>query len=204
MVVRVSTPATATPPPTPAEALALALREAQAATAVAVARTAAYRAAPVRRRRPTRLARRLSVVGSAGLVVLLVGGSASAFWSAPTATGQGEAAARTLSATVEASTAPVDSLVPGGTATVSVTVRNTSAVPVRLTAVTGTAAPTASSCTAPLVTFTAPAALPTDAIAPGASRRYDLAGAAAMGVDSPSACQGATITVPLRVQVTGA
>ena len=205
MVVRVGATADA-PPPTPEAALELALAEAELLSGVVCSRTAAYRrtSTPSPARRPSRLARRLAVTGSAGLVVLLLGGTASAFWSAPTARGAGEARATTLSAAVLASAAPVESLVPGGTAPVVLTVRNTGGSPVRLQSVTAEGAATGDRCTSPLVTFTAPAALPTTVIAAGATATFTLAGAAAMGLDAPSACQGALISVPLRVTVTGA
>lgn len=154
--------------------------------------------------------RRLATKIAAATITLCLAtgvGGAYAYW-ATVGAGSGAATNGTLAAvTVEASVAgdaPKNTLVPGGTADVAVRALNPNSYPVQVYAIRGNGAATVdanhSACTG--VTFVEPAAplIPMVSIPANSSVEITLPGAAAMSVNSPSICQGATFGLPVTLE----
>ena len=146
-------------------------------------------------------------------VVAALGGRAYAYW---TATGEDSTTATvavldapaTPGAVIPpdsvASTAP---LVPGGDGDLVLVLRNTNAFDVTLTAITSGTRPATSDIAGCVgaevvglnaITFVAPATV----LPAGVTVTVRLPAAVHMDVRAPSACQGATFTIPVRVEVT--
>lgn len=152
-------------------------------------------------RRPSRL---LLVAGPGLLGALALGGVASAYLLGDVApSGAGAAAAANGTVTMVVTASSTAALYPGGPAgDVTVTVANTYDRPVTITAVTaGTPVVTgAAGCTDADVTAVTPSAgLPLTVAAGATSAPVVLSNAVRMGTAAQSACQGATITVPLTL-----
>jgi hypothetical protein len=149
--------------------------------------------------------RRLLAAGAAVLATALAGTAAWAYWSA-TGAGAGSAGSGTIQpVTVTALVAgdqPSSALLPGGTAGVLLRLHNPNAYPVLVGGIAAAGAVTADAghpgCTATGVTFTPPAN-PQVSLAAGSTRLVELAAAASMAASSPSACQGATFSIPVTV-----
>jgi hypothetical protein len=131
-------------------------------------------------------------------VLLSVAGIGIAAWLV-SGSGTGAATAGTASPLNIASGTPVDSLYPGGSASVAVIVTNPNPFPVELTEfhLNGTITSNVSECDSGghAVTFATQAG--TWGVEANGSSSIQLAGAASMGVDSAAACQGAGFTIPL-------
>lgn len=157
--------------------------------------------------------RRLLVVGGAVLVVLATGGATFAFWSG---TGHGEDSGSTGTnvAVVLGPGTPVADLYPGGTTDVVLTVDNPNPAPVTIASLTldetsgdgGFEVDAAhSACAVSALGFTSPTEPSDGWVVPGrsgtvhGSRSITLPDSLAMDLDAANACQGATITVYLRV-----
>ncbi len=154
--------------------------------------------------------RRLAVAAAASVVVatVFVGGAAVATWSAP---GSGVGAAASGSAgpiTLAAATGSAD-LVPGSSASVRTTATNSTAAEVRIGSLeldlaqgAGGFAVDASHASCPTSSFSY--ATQTNAgagwvVAPGSSLPITLPTAITMTASAPNDCQGAVVTVYLRV-----
>jgi len=148
----------------------------------------------------------LTTVGSTGLVLALLGGTAYAVWSS-TGTGSGTATARS-SLSLTGTLSSVTGLYPGATLSVTVTVVNPNPFPVKVTAVTGgTVTTTTSGCTTTGVAFTNQTTSnglgASGFIVPANSAGTALPGTTVtMDNTSLNACQGATFTVPVTLTAT--
>jgi P pilus assembly chaperone PapD len=142
---------------------------------------------------------------AAAVLVLISVGSGTAF-AYFTATGSGAAAASTgtmLTVTVAATTGtPSTMLYPGGNGDVALQVTNPNSFAVTLVSVTGSGTITGSGGCSPgsTVTFTTQTGLSVP-IAASSTTQVHLANAAAMTTAAPSACQGATFTIPVTIVV---
>ncbi|WP_104060572.1 hypothetical protein [Arthrobacter sp. 4R501] len=159
---------------------------------------------------PEKTSRRLAAKTAAATVALCLAtgvGGAYAYW-ATVGAGSGAATNGSMATvTVEALVAgdsPQNTLVPGGTADVAVRAHNPNGHAVQVYAIRGNGAATVdanhSACSG--VTFTSPAAPlnPVVTIPPNSSIVITLPGAAAMSLDSPSLCQGATFGLPVTLE----
>jgi hypothetical protein len=151
---------------------------------------------------PTR-PRFLALTVMAALILLSCAGAAVAYWAGAGA-GTGAAGVGTLRPVILvglAGESPSSTLVPGGPAAdVVVKIDNQNAFDVTLVAVTSNGPVTAGNGCAPTgVTLATPTNLPLT-LPPGISVTH-LAGAAAMGPTSASACQGATFAIPVTLAV---
>jgi hypothetical protein len=151
----------------------------------------------------TPLRKRLTVLVCVGLLTFIAG-EAWAYWVAG-ASGVGIADTDSRQVQVKAligGDAPQSTLVPGGTAAVVFRVANPYGVPLRLTraAASGPVAADAAhpGCTAAAVTMTP--ADPGLTVAAGDTLLVQLPAAAAMAVDAPIGCEGATFSIPMTVE----
>ncbi len=160
--------------------------------------------------RHRKTSRRLAAKTAAATLTLCLAtgaGGAYAYW-ATVGAGSGAATNGTMSTvTVEALVVgdnPRTTLVPGGTADVAVRALNPNSYPVQVYAIRANGAATVdndhSACTG--VTFVEPAVplTPLVSIAANSSVEITLPGAAAMSVNSPSTCQGATFGLPVTLE----
>jgi hypothetical protein len=149
------------------------------------------------------------VLAALGLAAGLSTGVAAAYWTGG-GTGSGSAAAGTAAplTTVTATASASSLLYPGGSAHLTLTVRNPNPYAVTITSVTGNGLVTASGgsglCVTTGVSFSPPTAgLPfTVPAAVGAVQGTVVAtleGAAQMSSASDSGCQGATFTIPVAL-----
>ena len=145
-------------------------------------------------------------------VVAALGGRAYAYW---TATGEGSTSATVavldapatagsvLPPESVASTAP---LVPGGDGDLVLVLRNTNAYDVTLTSVSSDTLPATSDtagCVGAAVVALNPITLAPATLLPArATVTVRLVAAVHMDAHAPSACQGATFTVPVHIEVT--
>lgn len=145
---------------------------------------------------------------AAAISVLALSGVAAAHWTAG-GSGSGQASTATLQPLeVTAGTAP-PALYPGGVADAVIVVSNPNPFAVSITAIApGEGALSVSGgsgdCTVPDVQLTAPGAsflADLDAIEPGGPITITLPGAAAMGTLAESGCQGASLSIPVTVEV---
>ena len=144
-----------------------------------------------------------ALVISTAVAVTVGAGAAYAAW---TVSGSGNAVAKAATAqpvsTVDASASVSGDLYPGATGSVALTVKNPNAFPIKISAITGNGAITASggsgTCTTTGVTFTDQTGLTLSVDAKGQSTVI-LDGAAAMSQASDDGCQGATFTIPVRI-----
>lgn len=146
----------------------------------------------------------------AGLLITVGAGTAYAYWSG-TGAGEGSSAAGTMQAvTVDALVAgdnPTAALVPGGSADVVLRLTNPNPYPVQVYSVTGNGPATADAahpgCTTTGVSFTGTATplSPATYVAANTSALLTLPGTAAMDTTSEAACQGASFSLPVTVEV---
>ena len=154
--------------------------------------------------------RRLAAKTAAATITLCLAtgvGGAYAYWATVGAGSGAETNGTMATVTVEALVAgdgPQNTLVPGGTADVAVRAYNPNSYPVQVYAIRGNGAATVdanhTACTG--VWFTSPAAPlnPVVSIPANSSIVITLPGAAAMSLDSPSICQGATFGLPVTLE----
>ncbi|SDP40295.1 hypothetical protein SAMN04489867_2333 [Pedococcus dokdonensis] len=145
-----------------------------------------------------RWTRRLAAAGTGTAAIVMAAGLAYAVWS-QTGAGTGTAAAGTT-APLSAVAAVSDTLYPGGSATLTVTVSNPNQRPVTVTSIdlAGSVAASAG-CTTPGVTVTLPASVSVTVPA-GGSAPVSFTDAIAMTASSSSDCQGATFTIPVSAK----
>src|SRR3954452_8597286 len=151
------------------------------------------------------ITRRLLLVGTAAadLTVTSTGG-AVAYWST-SGSGSGAAIVGSMPVATQALTAgdatAGQQLLPGRSADAVLKVNNPNDFPVTLVSVAGTTAPSASNgCSPTGVTFADASGLTTE-IPAGAATIVDLPGSVSMTMQSASACQGATFTIPVLITV---
>jgi hypothetical protein len=145
-----------------------------------------------------------------GLVVVLGGGIAFAYW-ATSGSGTSSAATGNMQtvtvAAIVAGDSPDATLVPGGTADVILKVNNPNAYAVQVYGVSANGAITAdsahSACATTGVSFTAPTTpiSPTVTVGANSTVLVHLAGAASMSSASMSSCQGASFHIPVTLTV---
>jgi hypothetical protein len=143
----------------------------------------------------------------AGVLLVVTGGAAFAYWRT-VGSGSGSGATTTLvSPSVVALTggdAPTTSLLPGTSSDVVLRVSNPNSFSVTLTAITLNGSITAAgglgTCATTGVTANFPSS-PSIAVAAG-SHLIDLPGAAAMSLASDNGCQGATFHLPVSLTFT--
>ncbi len=160
--------------------------------------------------RPRTRSRRTFWIRAAVLTAVLASGAAYAYTTADgTGTGSGSTGIM-QPVTIAAFTggdAPGSTLVPGGTADVSLRVDNPNPVPVRIFSVAANGAVAADAshpgCTTTGVTFDTPVApvSPTITVAANSTVLIQLPDAAGMDLTSVPACQGATFEIPVTVTV---
>jgi hypothetical protein len=148
---------------------------------------------------------RLILASVAAAAAVMSGGVAWAYWSSD---GAGSASASTATmqplsvSALAGGDRPTSSLLPGGTAEVVLRVTNPNAFTVRLYAISAAGTITVDSghsgCTGSPVAFTPPTS-PDIPVAGNGTMLVRLADAASMALSAPSACQGATFTVPVTV-----
>ncbi len=148
--------------------------------------------------------RKHRIVGAA--VSLLVVGVVGLVYAAWTTNGSGSGYAKAGSAqaltTVDVSATTTATLYPGADGDVLLRINNPNAYPVRVTAVSGNGAITASggagTCTTTGVTFTDQTGQTLD-VAASSAATFTLSGAAHMSNASENGCQGATFTIPVTL-----
>jgi len=160
--------------------------------------------------RPRTGSRRTFWICSVVLTALLASGAAYAYTTAGgTGTGSGTTGVmqQVTIAAFTSGDAPGSTLVPGGTADVSLRVDNPNPVPVRIFSVDANGAVAADAshpgCTTTGVSFDTPAApvSPTITVAANSTVLIQLPNAAGMDLTSLPACQGATFEIPVTVTV---
>lgn len=154
---------------------------------------------------PKRRRTRRFVFFALAQIFVLIGGMAFADWLA-SGTGVGFAKARRA---VPLHTSPAtasESLYPGSTGDVAVTITNDNPFPVTVRTIAGDGAIVSgvADCDGPGNGVTFADQVGTWPIAANSSSSVTLAGAVAMASTSPDACQGATFTIPVRVSSQGA
>jgi hypothetical protein len=143
------------------------------------------------------------VVLTGGLVAVLSGGVAFAYWVTG-GSGTGSATAgSSVPLTAVGSTSGLTALYPGGTGSVKVVVTNPNPFPVTVTAVSGSGAITSdkgSACNASTgVTFTTQSGSWGPIAGSGGTLTITLPGAVAMSNASDNTCQGAVFTIPVTL-----
>jgi len=171
----------------------------RSATTTTRSQRLAERRARIRRRVRRTTGLLVAVVSS------IVGLTAASAYFTSTGSGSGAASTGTLQP-VTATGAVASSFLPdGSTRTVNLTVTNPNNFAVKLVSVTGngTITPDAghAGCSPTGVTFTDQTGMSVSIPANASNSPVALSGAAAMGVGSANACQGATFTIPVTVKV---
>ena len=144
---------------------------------------------------------RVGRLAATAVAVSLGSGTAYAYFTS-SASGHASASTGTMQTVTVAATAgtPSSTLVPGGTADVSLEVTNPNSYTVTLVSVTGSGAITASnSCSPTGVTFSNRSGLSISV--PSGTSQVHLPAAAAMSSASANACQGATFSIPVTIVV---
>ena len=143
---------------------------------------------------------RVTVLGSA-IMVILAANIAFAAWTA-SGTGSGTATAVSAQALTTTAAATTADLYPGSTGAVKVTVNNPNDYAVQISSITGDGDITSdkgAACNASTgVTFTDQSSL-TQVIAANDSHTFTFATAAAMSNASDNTCQGAVFTIPVSI-----
>lgn len=152
----------------------------------------------IRRRRKLLAAGGIVVVASAVTLV------ASAYWRAQaggTVTGQVAA----MGTPTASASGAAGALVPGGSADLTVSIANPNPFAVTVDAIAtdpgGTASASDVGCDAAALVTVTIGSVPATPVPAGGSVDVVLAGAVALGVSAPQACQGATFSLPLLVTV---